>query len=117
MRDKLMSIGELAAAADVSTRTIRHYELIGLVPVVKHGSTRNFEPAVVSQILLINKLKKLGFGLSEIGILLNRKLISVADFRPDEGINTKENLLLRLKEIKNLVFEVETLLAKKFKES
>lgn len=110
MRDSLIPIGDVAVAADVSTRTIRHYELIGLVSAVKRGTTRYFYPAVVAQIILINKLKQLGFGLSEIGILLNKTLVSVADFRPDAAGHTKAELITRLKNIKTLVLEVEALI-------
>lgn len=62
-----MYIGKVATLCDVSVKTIRYYESLGLLPAVKRkGAYRVFSERDVRLIRLIKQVQSLGFRLSEI---------------------------------------------------
>ena len=64
----LLSIGQLAKAAGVSSRTIRYYEELGILPEPRRsaGGTRKYPSEYSSYIAVALALKDLGFRLDEI---------------------------------------------------
>src|SRR5215211_4739730 len=70
-----MTVGEIAKRAGVSVRTLYHYEAIGLL--TPDGRTeagyRLYGDAGVVRLQQIRSLRHLGFGLEQIGDLLNRR--------------------------------------------
>jgi DNA-binding transcriptional MerR regulator len=66
-----LSIGELAVQTNVSTRTIRYYEELGILPQPQRtaGGTRRYPRDYVSYVEGARILKQLGFGLEEIAEL------------------------------------------------
>jgi DNA-binding transcriptional MerR regulator len=64
----LVSIGQLAKAAGVSSRTIRYYEELGILPEPRRspGGTRKYPSEYRSYIETALALKHLGFRLEEI---------------------------------------------------
>jgi DNA-binding transcriptional MerR regulator len=64
----LLSIGQLAQAAGVSSRTIRYYEQLGILPEPRRspGGTRKYPREYRSYIDIALALKDLGFRLDEI---------------------------------------------------
>lgn len=69
--DDQLSIGELAELTSVSTRTIRYYEELGILPAPPRtpGGTRRYPRAYVFYVEGAKVLKQLGFGLDEIAEL------------------------------------------------
>ncbi|GAA1592380.1 MULTISPECIES: MerR family transcriptional regulator [Kribbella] len=67
-----MQIGEVAERTRLSLRTIRHYEEVGLVPpsARSKGGFRLYSESDVQRLLLIRKMKPLGFTLEEMADLL-----------------------------------------------
>ncbi len=67
MDDKYISIGELAKNLEMSQRTIRYYEEIGLLNSVKRieGGKRVYTEDDYKRLKLIKRLKILGLTLSE----------------------------------------------------
>ncbi len=63
----LVSIGELAKAAGVSSRTIRYYEELGILPEPRRspGGTRKYPREYGSYLAAALALKDLGFRLEE----------------------------------------------------
>jgi MerR family transcriptional regulator, copper efflux regulator len=60
-------IGELAKRANVTPRTIRYYESIGLLPKPRRGHTqRAYDDVAVERLHKIDQLKVLGLELDEI---------------------------------------------------
>lgn len=59
------NIGELAREFGVTTRTIRHYEEIGLLQPMRRGQARIYSPADRTRLKLILRGKRLGFSLDE----------------------------------------------------
>ena len=64
---KPVQIGELAKALDITTRTIRYYEEIGLMGKTERlgGGTRTYSKEEVLRLKFILKLKTLGISLKE----------------------------------------------------
>ncbi len=67
-----MNIGATAAATGVNAKMIRHYEAIGLLaPPARHeNSYRDYGELEVHELRFINRARKLGFSIAEIGRLL-----------------------------------------------
>lgn len=72
-RTRTWRIGELAAAAHVSVRTLRHYDAIGLLrPAARtEAGYRVYAEADLARLYRILGLRSLGLPLDEIGGLLN----------------------------------------------
>ena len=69
--EKSLSIGELAKRTGVSTRTIRYYEELGILPTPERttGGSRRYPKEFVFYVEGARVLKELGFGLDEIAEL------------------------------------------------
>jgi len=72
-RTRTWRIGELAAAAQVSVRTLRHYDAIGLLRPATRTETgyRVYDQADLARLYRILGLRSLGLPLDEIGGLLD----------------------------------------------
>ncbi|WP_332749868.1 MerR family DNA-binding protein [Hydrogenophaga sp.] len=68
----LMNIGEAASAAGVSTKMIRHYEQIGLVPQAERTEAgyRLYGDREVSVLRFIRQSRRLGFSVAQIAELI-----------------------------------------------
>lgn len=95
--DKHMQIGEVAARTELSLRTIRHYEETGLViPSARsQGGFRLYTESDVQRLMVIRRMKPLGFTLDQM-----RDLLDVTD-RLDRADSTggaeREALLERVR--------------------
>lgn len=67
-----MHIGELAEKTGLSLRTIRHYDEVGLLKPTgrTEGGFRLYTPEDFSRLMLIRRMKPLGFSLEEMTDLL-----------------------------------------------
>lgn len=72
------SIGDLAREFCVTTRTIRHYEDIGLLKPQRRGQARIYSTADRTRLKLILRGKRLGFSLEE-----SRDIVEMYD--PEHG--------------------------------
>ncbi|WP_413804453.1 MerR family transcriptional regulator [Streptomyces sp. OE57] len=81
MSGEHMQIGEVAARTELSLRTIRHYEETGLVisSARSQGGFRLYTEADVARLMVIRRMKPLGFTLDEM-----RDLLAATD-RLDSG--------------------------------
>ncbi|MGW5007334.1 MULTISPECIES: MerR family transcriptional regulator [Streptomyces] len=81
MDDRQMQIGEVAERTGLSLRTIRHYEDAGLViPSARsQGGFRLYTERDVARLMVIRRMKPLGFSLDQM-----RDLLSATD-RLDDG--------------------------------
>jgi len=68
-----MQIGEVAARTELSIRTVRHYDEVGLVtPSARSaGGFRLYTEGDVQRLLVIRRMKPLGFSLVEMRDLLD----------------------------------------------
>ncbi|MBT2423399.1 MerR family transcriptional regulator [Streptomyces sp. ISL-22] len=97
MSSEHMQIGEVAARTELSLRTIRHYEETGLViPSARsQGGFRLYTEADVARLMVIRRMKPLGFTLDEMRALLEAtdRLDSGEALPPEE----REALLERIR--------------------
>lgn len=68
----VMHIGELAERTGLSLRTIRHYDEVGLVTPSgrSDGGFREYSPSDLSRLMLIRRMKPLGYSLEQMAELL-----------------------------------------------
>nr|WP_183658497.1 MerR family transcriptional regulator [Prauserella isguenensis] len=85
-----MQIGEVAERTGLSLRTIRYYEEVGLVvPSARsQGGFRLYNEPDVDRLLLIMRMKPLGFQLDEM-----RELLAILDAAPGEQVPDGEGRL------------------------
>ncbi|WP_432043368.1 MerR family transcriptional regulator [Streptomyces cadmiisoli] len=92
-----MQIGEVAARTELSLRTIRHYEETGLViPSARsQGGFRLYTETDIARLMVIRRMKPLGFTLDQMRDLLEAtdRLDAGADLDADE----QESLLDRVR--------------------
>ena len=67
-----LNIGEAARRADVSAKMVRHYESLGLLPVVSRTDAgyRQYSDKEVHTLRFIKRARSLGFSMPEIAQLL-----------------------------------------------
>jgi DNA-binding transcriptional MerR regulator len=95
---KHMQIGEVAARTELSLRTIRHYEETGLVvPSARsQGGFRLYTEADVARLMVIRRMKPLGFTLDEMRALLEATDRLDTDDAP-AAVGEREELLERVR--------------------
>lgn len=66
-----LSIGQLAARAELNASTLRYYESIGLIPApVRKNGQRRYDEALLERINFIKVAQQTGFSIQEIAVLL-----------------------------------------------
>jgi DNA-binding transcriptional MerR regulator len=73
--DGLLQIGELADRVGLSLRTVRYYEEMGLVTPERRtdGGFRLFTQTHVDRLLMIKRMKPIGFSIQEMGQVLDAR--------------------------------------------
>lgn len=103
--EHIMRIGEVAARTELSLRTIRHYEETGLVtPSARsQGGFRLYTDSDVARLMVIRRMKPLGFSLDEMRALLaaTDRLDSDEPLTPDE----RDELLARVGQFEQITAE------------
>ncbi|GAA2739526.1 MerR family DNA-binding transcriptional regulator [Pedococcus aerophilus] len=69
--DQSWSIREIADEFDVTHRTVRHYEDLGLISPERRGTTRVYRRRDRTRLALILRGKRLGFPLEEIRTIID----------------------------------------------
>ncbi|OKJ23872.1 MerR family transcriptional regulator [Streptomyces sp. CB00316] len=88
MGERLMRIGEVSGRSGLSLRTIRHYESVGVVAPSGRslGGFRLFTESEVRRLVLVRRMRPLGFCLDDV-----RALLDVLDRLPGRGGPLPEN--------------------------
>ncbi|MFD5476507.1 MerR family transcriptional regulator [Streptomyces hawaiiensis] len=97
MDDTHMQIGEVAARTELSLRTIRHYEETGLViPSARsQGGFRLYTETDVARLMVVRRMKPLGFTLEQMRDLLDAT--DRLDAGGDLDAHEREALLARVR--------------------
>ncbi|WP_405445743.1 MerR family transcriptional regulator [Streptomyces erythrochromogenes] len=105
MDDRHMQIGEVAARTELSLRTIRHYEETGLVtPSARsQGGFRLYTETDVARLMVIRRMKPLGFTLDQMRDLLDAT--DRLDSEPGLDVDEREVLLCRVREYERAATE------------
>jgi DNA-binding transcriptional MerR regulator len=82
----MISIGHFAKLAQVSARTVRYYESIGLLTSAARGENnyRYYDSSLVTRVARIRDLQELGFSLDEI-----KEIIKISDSNFTESLKAK----------------------------
>jgi MerR family transcriptional regulator, copper efflux regulator len=80
-----MQIGQVAARTELSIATVRHYDEVGLVtPSARStGGFRLYTETDVERLLVIRRMKPLGFTLAEMKDLLDSLDVLASDAAPE----------------------------------
>lgn len=86
-----MKIGELANASGISTKTVRFYESIGVLPEPERHTNgyRRYGDSTLERVRFITDAQAAGLSLAEIGMILDMK---------DSGESTCEHVVFLLEE-------------------
>ncbi len=102
-----LRIGQVAAAAGLPVRTVRYYELLGLLkPTVQRSASsyRLFHPAVLGRLAFIRRCQSLGLSLEEIG-----QILQVYDRGEQPCPEIRQHLQEKLRQIEGRIAELQTL--------
>ncbi|MFG2639661.1 MerR family transcriptional regulator [Streptomyces sp. NPDC048370] len=105
MDGRHMQIGEVAARTELSLRTIRHYEETGLVvPSARsQGGFRLYTETDVARLVVIRRMKPLGFTLDQMRDLLDAT--DRLDAESDLDVHERDALLERVREYQQAAAE------------
>jgi MerR family copper efflux transcriptional regulator len=83
-----MRIGELTERAEVTPRTVRYYESIGLIPPgEREGNGQHYyTQQTLMRLRKIDQLKKLGLSLDEIRDVIDLYFIDTSGVRPKQKV-------------------------------
>jgi DNA-binding transcriptional MerR regulator len=108
--EKLFSISELAAMFDISSRTIRYYEEIGMLTSGMRDTLsqqRSYTNKERRRLKMILRGKKLGFSLQEI-----KEMIELYELNP-EGEDEKKRIIehadRKIQEIEEQIIQLQML--------
>lgn len=76
MNEGLLSIGEMSKMCNVSKRTLRYYDVIGLIKPAhakKENGYRFYEPYQVGRVFLIKQMQELGISLEDVSNCVKEK--------------------------------------------
>lgn len=112
-REHTWTIREVADEFGVTTRTVRHYEDIGLISPERQGTTRLFHRRDRTRLALILRGKRLGFPLDEIATIINlydapRGHRSQLEYVLSQIDERREDLEQRRRDIDDALSELET---------
>jgi DNA-binding transcriptional MerR regulator len=85
-----MRIGELAERAEVTPRTVRYYESLGLIPPGEREGTgqHHYSEEIVFRLRKIEQLKNLGLSLDEIGDVIDLYFSDASKVRAKQKVLT-----------------------------
>ncbi len=103
---RMLKIGELAKLSGTTTKTVRYYELLGLLhePERTDSGYRLYEEKDVERLTFIRKAKSLGFSLTDIG-----ETLTLYDSQQAPCIHVLALLDRKIQEIDRLVGELQEL--------
>ena len=96
-----LKIGDLAKRSGATTKTIRYYELLGLLhePARTESGYRLYDERDVERLIFIRKAKSLGFSLTDIG-----ETLTLYDSQQAPCIHVLALLDRKIQEIDQLVW-------------
>ena len=103
---KLLRIGQISSIAQVSVKTIRYYEKLGLLQALKRteGGFRLFSPEVIGRLNFIKRSQNLGLSLTEIG-----QLLQIHDRGEMPCNEVRHTLQTKIEEIDNCIKQLRDL--------
>ncbi|WP_338537753.1 MerR family DNA-binding transcriptional regulator [Janibacter terrae] len=113
MTSATWTIREMADEFGVTTRTIRHYEALGLISPERRGTTRIFHRRDRTRLALVLRGRRLGFPLDEIATIIDlydapRGHASQLEYVLGQIGERREDLQRRRRDIDDALAELDT---------
>lgn len=113
MTSATWTIREMADEFGVTTRTIRHYEALGLISPERRGTTRIFHRRDRTRLALVLRGRRLGFPLDEIATIIDlydapRGHASQLEYVLGQIDERREDLQRRRRDIDDALAELDT---------
>ncbi|WP_413543568.1 heavy metal-responsive transcriptional regulator [Citricoccus nitrophenolicus] len=101
-----MRIGETAAAAGMTAKTLRFYEKIGLLPAAKRSSNgyRDYSPESVTRLEFIRRGRTAGLALAQI-----REILAIRESGEAPCTHVQDMLAWQLADLDNQITELMAL--------
>jgi DNA-binding transcriptional MerR regulator len=111
----MMRIGDLAAKAGITTRTLRYYQELGIIEPDEHtqGGFRLYSEEQLRRLHIIQSLKSLGFDLERIRALFN--LRNTVETGGDLAREMIDQLRLHQQQVEAKIAEYEAMKARNTK--
>jgi DNA-binding transcriptional MerR regulator len=104
MNEDLLTIGQLAHTAGLTTSAIRYYERVGVLPEPERSSgQRRYGPEAVRRLQVLDVAKRAGFTLEEAAVLI------AAEADPDPGAQLRDLAVRKLPEVEALIERAEAM--------
>ena len=102
-----MNIGEIAQASGISTKMVRYYESIGLIPPAKRrvSGYRQYELPDAHRLRFIRIARDSGFSLASI-----REMLELWDDRKRSGAKTRTLALAKVVQIEERVEQIDAMI-------
>lgn len=102
--DHKLTIGKVAAAADVNVETIRFYQRRGLLtePPKSQGGFRYYDDATVARVRFVKRAQALGFSLEEVMGLLALEQTSACAPTHDAAVRKLQLVEERITDLKRI---------------
>lgn len=101
-----MNIGEAAIKSGINSKSIRHYESLGIVPKASRSESgyRIYKESDVHILVFIKKSRSLGFSMKEI-----KKLVSLWRNKTRASSEVKNLSALHIKNLEGKIIELQTM--------
>lgn len=101
-----MNIGAISQISGIPAKTIRYYEEIGLIPAIARTENgyRHYQPRDLEQLRFVQRARKLGFSLKDVG-----NLLALWNDKNRASADVKKFALDHIKEIDGRVAELESI--------
>ena len=102
--DNKITIGKVAAAADVNVETIRFYQRRGLLtePPKSQGGFRYYDEAIIARVRFVKRAQALGFSLEEVVGLLALEQSSACGPTHDAAVRKLQLVEERITDLKRI---------------
>ena len=101
-----MNIGEAATKSGVNSKSIRHYESLGIVPKASRSESgyRIYKESDVNILVFIKKARSFGFSMKEI-----KKLVSLWRNKSRASSEVKNLAASHIKKLEEKILELQTM--------
>ncbi|MFT5529882.1 MAG: DNA-binding transcriptional MerR regulator [Alteromonadaceae bacterium] len=108
------SITDLAKEFDITSRTIRHYEELGLLSPLRKGTQRVFNAGDHVRLGLILRGKRIGFSLSEISEIITMYYQPEGEkqqtsFLLNKVEERRQKLIIQQQDIEKMLLELDSI--------
>lgn len=101
-----MNIGEVSKASGVTSKMIRHYEELGIIPKASRSLSgyRTYSEKDIHILKFVKRARTLGFGMKEI-----KQLVNLWRNKSRSSADVKRLTMKHINELETKIFELKTM--------